>query len=509
MKHPSHSFLPLALIAALAPAASAQNRPVTDLTNLAAAANGGRILSVTSTLDNDKDYSAKNLLDGANYDGARQKGSKGWASDKFDPINMDSVTIGFANNSIHKIGKIVLSPTAAVTPERWAKDIEVQVSTEGAEGPYRAIAQLTLRRAPEAQEFPLLPVDARFVRLVFRSNWGSDRAVALGEVEMYEAIDASDPMGQLITNLESAVNDLRRYQQTQIESSNGGGQFVGTSTSRRPASLKPATIQMVQLMGGENQRFPVSKVNIALGKNGGKIVAFSSVFNNDAAYTPDKLIDGDLYRPAEDKGSNGWASQGFAPGKQFVTIGFKDDRTQLIGKIVMNPASNQSDLRWARRVDVQVTSGAAVEGPYRSVATINLTSRAINQEFILRPAEAKYVRFVFLANGPGVELPNADPNVNSDRAVSLGEIEIYPAVSTGDQLDSLIGRFTQVLVDLKNLRGQQKTMPAVEGAGAAEAAPATLKGRRKMRFKPTPAKTQAARRRARAELAQTGPENMG
>jgi hypothetical protein len=110
-------------------------------------------------------------------------------------------------------------------------------------------------------------------------------------------------------------------------------------------------------------------------------------------------------------------------------------------------------LRWARRVDVQVTSGSATSGPWRTVTTLNLRAEPVNQEFTIRPVEAKYVRFVFTANGPGgISLPNADPDVNSDRAVSLGEIEIYEASSAGDVLGSLIGRFEQVLLDLKNLR---------------------------------------------------------
>ena len=59
---------------------------------------------------------------------------------------------------------------------------------------------------------------------------------------------------------------------------------------------------------------------------------------------------------------------------------------------------------------------------------------------------------MFQANGPGIVLPNADPNVNSDRAVSLGEIEIYEAQTGDDQLDAILGQFNGVLTDLKTLR---------------------------------------------------------
>ncbi|PQV63144.1 F5/8 type C domain-containing protein [Abditibacterium utsteinense] len=453
----SSYFFLTALGAAIFPVTShAQNRVLsTDTTNIAAAQNGGRVLSVTSTLDNDKTYSASNLIDGQAFNGQTGGGSKGWASNKFDSINMDSITLGFAGNQTRKIGKIVLNPAVDLTPERWAKDVEVQVSTDTAEGPYVAVAQLTLKRDAAPQEFPILPVDARFVRLMFRSNWGSDRAVGLGEVEIYEAIDGSDETGQLIGRLESAINDLKRYRQVQLEGGNAGTQVAAAPIARRATKNQGAQIQNIQLVTGDAAAFPTANVNIAAGKNGGKIVAFSSIYNNDAEFTPDKLLDGQNYREADGKGSAGWASQGFTPGKEFVTVGFANDRTHLIGRVTLNPASNQSDLRYARRVEVQVTSGDSKDGPWKSAAIINLSPRPVNQDFTIRPVEAKYVKFIFQANGPGVALPNGDPNVNSDRAVSLGEIEIYEAVAGNDQLESLIGRFNQVLVDFKTLRRRQ------------------------------------------------------
>lgn len=476
----------VATTSSLAPA-PAQNRVYpTDLTNIAAASNGGRVLEATSTLDNDPNFNANTLIDGKVWDGARQTGTSGWASNKFDPVNMDTVTLAFAGNTVRRIGKIVLNPTAAVAPERWAKDIEVQVSTESAEGPYSAVAQLTLRKAAERQEFLILPVAARFVRLAFRSNWGSDRAVALGEVEIYEAIGQGDPMGQVIAQLEGAVNDLKRFRQTQIDV--GGATTV--SASGKPAkapqgarpktasakgtgdeallALEPATVQLIQnVTAAAAPRLATSNLNVAAAVNGGRIVDATSTFISDPtagadpAYSPEKLIDGQNYK-GDDKGSFGWASQGFAPGRQWVTIGFRDDRTKVISKFVLNPTSNQSDLRWARRVDVQVTSESPKNGPFRTVGTFNVRPEATNQEFTIRPVEAKYVRFVFAANGPGnLNLANADPDVSSDRAVSMGEIEVYEVSASGNELDALISRFENALTALKVLR---KQAPKPEGA---------------------------------------------
>ena len=422
------------------PAARAQSRVIsTDLTNIAAAANGGRVLGSTSTFDKDPLYNANNLIDGQVWSATRAGSSHGWASDKFDPITMDTVTLGFAGNRVFKIGRIVLNPTTDLPPERWAKDIEVQVSTQSAEGPYAPVAQLTLRQSAAPQSFDVLPTNARFVKLVFRSNYGSDRAVSLGEVEIYEAIGNADPMGSVINRLEKAVTDLTRYRQLQED----GGLATPTAT----ASANGPKFQNVQLGGASG-----SKQDIAAAKNGGRIVGVSSTYNNDQTYGPQTLIDGDNYRQLDNKGSNGWASQGFEPGKEFVTIGFAADRTHLLGKVTLNPASNQSDLRWARRVEMQTTTDSPTTGPWKTVGVFNLRGEPVNQDFEIRPVEAKYARFVFQANGPGIKLPNADPNVNSDRAVSLGEIEIYEAQTGDDQLAALVGQFNGVLTDLKTLR---------------------------------------------------------
>lgn len=436
----------------------------TDLTNIAAASNGGRVVGATSTFENSSEWDAKNLIDGEVYNAAEKTGSFGWSSNHYDPITTDSVTIAFANNQIKKIGKIVLNPTTPVAPERWAKDVEILVSTDTAEGPYRTAGVVTLRRTAKPQTFLLLPVDAKYVRLVFRSNHGSDRATALGEVEIYEAISDKDPVGQLIMRMEQAVTELKQYRDLQVRQNNSRRQSesaraetdadLHTAAGQKKA-FSPFTLQLIQMaVPDENTVFPVSNVNIAAAGNGGKIMNYSSLFSNDVTFSADNLIDGKLFDPNNpEKSSAGWASEGFAPGREYVTLGFGDDRPHLLGKIVLNPSSDQATLRWARRVDVLVTSGSAKDGPWKQAATLNLRTEPVNQEFTINPVEAKYVRFVFQANGPAdLNLPNMVPGVNSSRSVSLGEIEIYEATAAADALDSVIGRFESILLDLKKLR---------------------------------------------------------
>lgn len=478
MKFERTHVLTLAAIvcsSAFTAAASADNKAEarvfpTDVINIASAANGGRVLAATSQLNGDAAYAPGNLIDGELYNPVTKKGSAGWISGRFDPVNMDAITFGFKDNELHRVGKLVLAAGSQATPERWAKDIEVQVSTESAEGPYTAVAQLTMKRVPEPQSFVILPTQARFVRLMFRSNWGSDRAVALGEVEIYDSIDTTEPMGGVIARLESAIQDLQQYNTSQRELGN-----VARVSTPAPVSsnLRPASLRLADT-AKPAAAAPSGGGNIAAARNGGRIVDVTSTFLDDPTYSANNLLDGANFSIADGKGSAGWASQSFAPGRQWVTVGFREDRTRLISKIVINPVSNQSSLRWASRIDVQVTTGSPTDGPWRTIETLNVRSEPVNQDFEVRPAEAKYVRFVFTANGPGNPSPLGDPNVSSDRAVSLGEIEIYEPVAANNDLQPLIGRFNQVLTDLKRLRGQGLTAAATPVETPAAPAPAAL-----------------------------------
>ncbi len=455
-----------ALLANLSLAGAQSKALSTDTINVAAASRGGRIISVSSFLNNQKEFSADNLID-EQVSGLNGKGSAGWVSNRYDPINMEQVTIGFKDNSAKTLGRIVINPAAYVARERWARDISVQVSTQTAEGPFTAVREITLRQSPEAQEFKFIATEARFVRLVFRTNYGSDRAVGLGEIELYEAIGNGDKFGEVIGRLENTIADLKKYQQAQSELSTNSAAVRSVSTATGAASVAQS-----------------AATNIAASANGGKIVGVSSVFQSergkgpDPAYGADKLIDGKILTPKDPKVStNGWASQGFAPGEQWVILGFKDDRTQPIGKIVINPMSFQPTDRWARRIDVQVSTDPYKNtqdlAAFRTIKTLNLRTVAVPQEFEIGPVEAKYVRLVFTANGPGgLEIEGLNPNINSDRAVSLGEVEIYPPRISSNELNGIISNFESVLSDLKTVRRSAPLVATSDDAAGAETTPA-------------------------------------
>jgi hypothetical protein len=452
-------------ISGAAGAAEVQRGLPTDNVNIAAASRGGRIVNEPTMLDGQKEYGPANLIDEKIYS-ADGKGSNGWVSNRYDPINMEEVIIGFKDNASRTIGRVVLNPSSYVARERWAKDIALEVSNDSVVGPYQSVAELTLKQSPEKQEFKFFPVQARFVKLRFRTNYGSDRAVALGEVEIYEAINTEEGLGGTIGRLEAVIAELEKWRKNQQELGPGASLQLISSTGSTP-----------------------SNVNIASAAQGGKNVAVSSVFESergkaDPTYGADKIIDGRVWRKEDKDPSNGWSSQGFAPGQQWVILGFKDDRSQPIGKIVVNPMSYQPRDRWARRIELQVSNQAYKNEDdlksFRTIKTLNLRTDNIPQEFELPPTEAKYVRLLFTANGPGgVDIPGIDPDVNSDRSVSLGEVEIYPPKATSSDLDSIIARFNNISSDLKRLRRANPALAALELPEAdvtAETTPLDLPG---------------------------------
>ncbi|MER3501990.1 MAG: hypothetical protein C4295_11075 [Candidatus Fervidibacterota bacterium] len=181
--------------------------------NLVAAANGGTIVKFTSQLD-DEHWSVRNLIDGTVWDGREpQTGTNGWASKeaKFP----QEIIFAFRNREVKLINKVVLDPTI---PDptfigRAARDFEVWVTTNP--NPDTAQWKLaligTLRNEKRRQEFYFLPTEARYVKLRILSNHGSDRYVALGEFEVYEATHGLAVLDQLIARLEQLLADLKRY----------------------------------------------------------------------------------------------------------------------------------------------------------------------------------------------------------------------------------------------------------------------------------------------------------
>jgi hypothetical protein len=195
---------------------------IAGTTNLVAAENGGSIVAVSSqALDANGQpvpaWSAQNLIDGKHVVGSHTPAdSYGWASQSVpSPENPEWIIFKLPQRRL--ITRVVVDPVTD-DPEwlgRWVKNIRVSASTEGPDGPYKAIGTYVVVRQALKQSFDFVPVEAEWVKLEITSNWGSDFSVGMGEFEVYEAIVGDDALDQLITRLSTLLDELKRYRDSQ------------------------------------------------------------------------------------------------------------------------------------------------------------------------------------------------------------------------------------------------------------------------------------------------------
>lgn len=199
-----------------------QNDPefTAGTTNLLLAANGGSVVAFSGEmLDENKQpvpqWRVTNLIDGKYVTGTnRPEDSHGWSTNAA-PKPGDPVWIIFAfkDQKTRLVTRVVIDPTTVDPPVigRWARDFELYASATSKDGPWALVKGGRLLNKPIRQTFDFLPVEARYLKLVITSNWGSDRFVELGEVECYEALAGEDTLDQLIIRFENLLRDLKRY----------------------------------------------------------------------------------------------------------------------------------------------------------------------------------------------------------------------------------------------------------------------------------------------------------
>ena len=215
-------ILGVGLIAPPLPAAASA---VAGITNLAATANGGRIVAYSSQTRDENgqimpEWQATNLIDGQYVVGNFiPADSYGWSSQTV-PSEEDPewIVFAFEGERPRLIGRIVIDPTTAdpLVIGRWARNITVAVSTATADGPYQPVGRFLVVNKPIKQAFDFPATEAKYVRLLITSNHGSDKCVELGEVEIYEAIVAQSSLDQLIVRLENLLTDLKKYRDSQL-----------------------------------------------------------------------------------------------------------------------------------------------------------------------------------------------------------------------------------------------------------------------------------------------------
>lgn len=109
-------------------------------------------------------------------------------------ISKESPTpeILFVLPKVLTISHLAFNPFTTEEPDRWAKDVEVQVSTEGPKQGFQSLGVFTLhnrihvdRNKPlPDQIFAVTPAQARFIKLILHKNHGGSY-IQLGKFKAY------------------------------------------------------------------------------------------------------------------------------------------------------------------------------------------------------------------------------------------------------------------------------------------------------------------------------------
>lgn len=164
----------------LASAVWAQNPPI----NLAAAANGGRIVEATS--EDPPEWGAANLIDGI-------KGRKGWSSQLQVGAPPQDAIVDLAGDQAVLIDRVVINVETGAEllyGPYWAKDVTILISaTDATELAFQPVATAALVKSGEDQTVTFNPVSARFVKLRVDSTQGGAQGnhVEVSELEVYAA----------------------------------------------------------------------------------------------------------------------------------------------------------------------------------------------------------------------------------------------------------------------------------------------------------------------------------
>lgn len=89
------------------------------------------------------------------------------------------------HQNVSTIQKVILTQQPNEPPETWAKDFEVQVSTEGPDRGFVTVGRWQLRQVDGPQRFTFPPVQSRWTRLRILSNYGSADYTSLAEFDAY------------------------------------------------------------------------------------------------------------------------------------------------------------------------------------------------------------------------------------------------------------------------------------------------------------------------------------
>jgi len=353
----AQSSLPFQVVPSLVAAGGAEQAIQVEGFNLAAAALGGRIASVTSQ-KNDDDRSAANLIDGypvilTQPGGRNCRYSCGWFSAERQGDTREGHRALFPQDIIFSFHKKREATVHAVvidtTPfEHWhpielsPRHVEVWTSrTSPSEGFVKVAAvRIPRRHGIHLISFPSTP--AKYVRVRILSNYGA-RNVWIGEITIIET-----------PGDKSILSDAPR--------------------------------------------------NLASSALGGVIVRFTSARDHSFAGS---LIDGSTDIPLHARvPKGGWISTDARLPQEFV-FAFRGDQVALIDRIVLNTAPDREETssavadprNWPQQISVAVSTDNAFDG-FQDVGQFTLQPRAGEQSFPIN-RRARFLKLRILRNFGG------------------------------------------------------------------------------------------------------------
>ncbi|MBM3498537.1 MAG: discoidin domain-containing protein [Armatimonadetes bacterium] len=423
--------------------------------NVAAADNGGRVVSASSEARERgkvlREWRKENIIDGKRVEGPIVPAdSYGWATET--PPSQRSphwVVMAFAQDKPRLIGGVRVDPRTN-DPEiirRWIRNFRIEVSLTTEEGPWESVGNFEVINHPTPQTFTLsTPVLARYVRFVVTTNQGSNARVSVGELEIYEALVGDDELTRIITEMERELGRLRQY-----------ALGVGTRGAGFSSDIPPY---------GESL--------LAQARGGGVVAASSEATDagaraegGEAAVLPQwraaNLIDGLISTPNEEPqhASFGWSSDA-APSEsapEWVVFQVAGEGPTVIDAAVVDTRTRDpwGMMRGAREIELS-TSIEGQDGPWKALGRWELDAEPGPRLLRFPAAEARWVRLNVLSSH------------GSDRYVQLGEFGVYRVAPERDPLGGLVLEYENILTNLK--RYQAGALSAVD----AEPAPPTPSG---------------------------------
>ncbi len=150
------------------------------LKNVLAEVNGGKLVYFTNQYDNG-DWAAKNLIDDQLGKG------HGYCTKDAQPAE-----VVFVLPDVTTITRLAFNPFTTESPDRWVKEVEVQVSTQGPKQGFKSVGKFTLHNRQNVdrgkplpdQTFKIDPTQAKFIKLMLLKNHGGS-FLQLGEFKAF------------------------------------------------------------------------------------------------------------------------------------------------------------------------------------------------------------------------------------------------------------------------------------------------------------------------------------